>query len=615
MKQIIIATIFLISSFFSFSQNAVSLLIEKKVVIPTSTLKQIGAKTSSLQQFTNDNREDLELYSAINPTNSDNIITSWMSIDPSGSATNPLLFKMMYTLDGGISWQNSDIDFMPHNLSQTRRIGGGGDPVIAFDNNGLAHFSWLYLVANVVSMDEIYMDLVLYYAYSADSGATWVRPITDTIAWGVFDYELGVGITAVDSGYPPDKQWMAVNPLNNDLLISTTEFYHADSITNIWGIRRKPADSLDFITDHKLVPPSNLFASTQGAICFDKNGLLHAIYPAYKDTLNILVDDDQVATEYLFYQNSSDNGLTWSDTTVISEVYVNNMGSALQNNNTNTKAYNRLFASSYIAVDTSGGDFDGRIYAIWNSNDTNFFSNVNVYLSYSDDNGQTWSNPIKVNTDEPADYKFHHRPSITVTPDGKVVASWYDTRNGSIPDVYNTDYFVGISYDGGETFLQRNVNDTLFNFNDIEHAFYVGEYYQLSASNDFINVFWSELNDEGSDLEIYYAKLLTDSVLSVDSNVYTTFLHEIRPLTSEINVIIYPNPVQNMLNINVNAENNGDLNFEIYTINGQLLKTINQNYLKGENNFQIDVSQFNPAQYILVSRTKYGRFHKIFIKN
>lgn len=602
-------------SFYSFSQNAVSLLIEKKVVIPTNTLKQIGAKTSSLQQFTNDNREDLELYSAINPTNSENIIASWMSIDPSGTATNPLLFKMMYTLDGGISWENSDINFMPHNLSQTRVIGGGGDPVIAFDNDGLAHFTWLYLVANVVSMEEIYMDLVLYYAYSADSGATWVRPITDTIAWGVFDYELGVGITAVDSGYPPDKQWMAVNPLNNDLIISTTEFYHADSITDIWGIRRKPADSLDFITDHKLVPPSDLFASTQGAICFDKNGVLHAVYPAYKDTTTILAGDDEVAVEYLFYQNSADNGKTWTDTTVVSEIFVNNMGSALQINNTNTKAYNRLYASSYIAVDTSGGNFDGRIYAIWNSNDTNFFSNVNVHLSHSDDNGQTWSAPIRVNSDEPAAYKFHHRPSITITPDGKVIASWYDTRYSSIPDVYNTDFFVGISYDGGQTFMQRNVNDTLFNYNNIGHAFYVGEYYQLCASNDFINVFWSELNDNGNDLDIYYAKLLTDSVLSVDSTIYTTFLHEIRPLTSDINVNIYPNPVQNTLNINVNAVNNGELSFEIYSINGQLLKNINQNYLKGVNNYQIDVSQFNPAQYILVSRTKYGRFHKIFIKN
>lgn len=604
----------MISGVLSFSQNAVSSLMDKKLVIPNNTLKQTGLKSTALQQFTDNDREDVELFSAINPKDSDNIIISWMNVDPTGQST-ALLFNMMYTLDGGVTWQNSDINFMPHNLSQTRVIAGGGDPVIAFDNNGIAHFSWIYLVANVVSQSEIYMDLVLNYAYSTDSGATWQRPANDTIAWGVFDYELGLGITAVDSGRPPDKQWMAVNPINNDLFISTTEFYNVDSITNVWGVRRKPADSLNFVTEHTLVPPSSLFATTQGSICFDKNGILHAVYPAYKDTSYMLADKDSAAIAYLYYQNSTDNSNTWSDTTLVSQIFVNNMSAYLQENHTNTDAYNRLYPASYIAVDTSGGQYDGRIYVIWNSNDTNYFSNVNVYLSYSDDNGQTWSQPIMVNSDGSGAYKFHHRPSITVTPDGKVIAGWYDTRNGTAPNVYNTDFFVGISYDGGETFIQRKVNDTLFNFNDIQSPFYVAEYYQLSASKHYIYVFWSQLNDNGNDVDIYYTKLLADSTLSVDSSIYpATFLQEVRPVTSDLSVNIYPNPVNDQLNIDVNAVENGEINFEIYTIDGKLLQTTNKSYSKGENIYQIDVSKFSPNQYVLISKTKYGRFLKIFIK-
>lgn len=589
------------------SQNLVSKLIEKKTVIPKTTIERIVTKKIREQQFTNDTREDLELFAAVNPTDKNNIIASWMSINASATATYPLLFKMKYTTNGGDTWQESDIDFMPHNISQQNRaIGGGGDPVIAFDKNGRAHFSWLYLVANVVSMEEIYMDLVLHYAYSDDKGATWTRPENDTIAWGVFDYELNVGITAVDSGYPPDKQWMAVNPTNNDLFISTTEFYHADSITDIWGIRRKPADSLFYVSEQKLIPPSDLFATTQGAICFDDNGVLHAVYPAYRDTSKILANEDEIATEFLYYQNSFDNGKNWSDTVAISNVFVNNMSAALQENNTNTKAYNRLYASPYITVDTSGGEFDGRIYVIWNSNDTNYFSNVNVHLSYSDDNGQTWAEPIMVNSDLPDDYKFHHRPSINVTPNGKVIANWYDTRNAEIPNVYDTDFFVGISFDGGNSFIQKNINDTLFNFNEINSDFYVGEYSEIAVTNSFIYVFWSHLTDQDQDLEIYYAKVSADSSL--------TGIEEYGPLTANMSVNLFPNPVKNLLKVDIKTQNQQIIDFKIYSVNGKLLKNLSENCTKGQNKIAIDVSDLKSSTYILILKTENGTFYRKFLK-
>lgn len=60
-------------------------------------------------------------------------------------------------------------------------------------------------------------------------------------------------------------------------------------------------------------------------------------------------------------------------TKLISPIYVNNMTSTMQQNHTNSKAYEHLYPSSYIAVDASKGEYNGRIYSIWNSNDTHFF--------------------------------------------------------------------------------------------------------------------------------------------------------------------------------------------------------------------------------------------------
>ncbi|MBN2893983.1 MAG: T9SS type A sorting domain-containing protein [Bacteroidales bacterium] len=596
----------------SFSQNLLSQLLEKKVILPTEKIVEQELKSDIEQQFTENGREDLELFAAANPTDTNNIIVSWMSLDFSQTATNPLLFEMMYTKDGGNTWNSSSSDFKPHNLSQTRAVGGGGDPVIVFDKNGRAHFSWLYLVANVVSLNEIYMDLVLYYAYSDDKGETWIRPDNDTIAWGVFDYVLGEGITAVDSGMPPDKQWMTINPQTDDIFFSSTEFYHADSITDIWGVRRKPADNLEVVTSHVLVPYSSQFASTQGAIVYDNKGVLHAIYPAYDDTTLIIAPEDEIAYEKLYYQNSIDDGLTWSDTVVVSKVFVNNMGAALQYNNTNTHAYERLYSSAYIATDTSGGMYDGRIYVVWNSNDTNFFSNVNVYLSYSDNNGADWSEPIMANSDAPASYKFHHRPSINVSPDGKVVIGWYDTRYGQIPDVYNTDFFVGVSYDGGETFLQRNISDNFFNYNEIVNSMGVGEYYRPAVTNSNVYVFWAQHVEDGTDLEIYYAKVFTDSLLTIDTTAVTNLI-QYQPITDVLRVNLFPNPTTDKLNIEINSKETGKVGFEIYSIDGKLLFSEENKYFIGENYFEIDVSYLSSNSYILLSKTHKGIFYKNFI--
>ena len=603
-KRIILFLVFVFNTFLLSAQALISTMTDPKIVSPIENIVRKDKNIKAGFQFTDDYREDLELFAAINPADSNNIVVSWMSIDPAANASNPLLFKMQYSIDGGTTWQASNINFMPHNLNSHRVISGGGDPVFAFDKNGKIHYTWLYLVANVINTDSIFLDLVLLYAYSDDKGATWTRPENDTIAWGVFDYKLGEGITAVDSGRPPDKQWMSVNPQTNDLIISTTEFYDANAITDIWGVRRIPADSSGVVKEHILVPPDTLFATTQGTIVFDKNATLHAVYPAYTDTSKILAPEGVVAYESLFYQYSLDNGQTWSDTSVVASVYVNNMTSAMQENHTSAKSYNRLYPAATIAVDTSGGAYDGRIYVVWNSNDTNFFSNVNIYLSYSDDTGKTWSSPMMVNSDGAGDYKAHHRPGITVTPNGTVVLCWYDTRNAVIPDVYDTDFYIGVSTDGGNSFSELKVNDVAFDFNDISHSFGVGEYYQIAATNSKIFVFWSEFGETGSDLEIYLAKISTD---------LTSKVIEYQPVNSDVSLDIYPNPVDDILNIKLDAKKQGNANILIYSIDGKLLKKYKKGYFSGCNKIPISVENFTAGQYVLLIYTDSGRFQKSFI--
>ena len=121
--------------------------------------------------------------------------------------------------------------------------------------------------------------------------------------------------------------------------------------------------------------------------------------------------------------------------------------------------------------------YQGRIYAAFvgyiNFDDhrrasPNPTTNTDIFLTYSDDGGRTWSTPVEVN-DRPVDRhgyteanndptphdqvtgRTQFQPAIAVDPaTGTLVLSWRDARN----DAANTRVatYIATSIDGGQTF-------------------------------------------------------------------------------------------------------------------------------------------------------------------
>jgi hypothetical protein len=65
-----------------------------------------------------------------------------------------------------------------------------------------------------------------------------------------------------------------------------------------------------------------------------------------------------------------------------------------------------------------------------------------VLLAYTDDDGETWSQPLRIN-DSPLGDQF--MPALAAGPDGSLHTAWYDSRTGNVNLVYAR------SSDGGET--------------------------------------------------------------------------------------------------------------------------------------------------------------------
>ncbi len=113
-----------------------------------------------------------------------------------------------------------------------------------------------------------------------------------------------------------------------------------------------------------------------------------------------------------------------------------------------------------MASDHSTGPFRGRAYVAWADQ---YRGRCTVRVSYSDDEGETWSPPVNVGGDErigPIRRRRKDRlmPQIAVSPSGVVGVTWYDwtadTSNRS------TRLRFAASLDGGERWLPSAVVST-----------------------------------------------------------------------------------------------------------------------------------------------------------
>ena len=134
---------------------------------------------------------------------------------------------------------------------------------------------------------------------------------------------------------------------------------------------------------------------------------------------------------------------------------------------------------------------------------------ADVFLAYSNDNGNSWDGPVRVNNDTEGNGFDQFFPAVAVSTDGLVHVTFYDRRN----DVNNTllEYWWAISFDGGQTFpINLQISNTNFNgdYSSDGDKYFIGDYTGVVATNDTVAAVWCDTR-EGSendgDSEIYFA--------------------------------------------------------------------------------------------------------------
>jgi hypothetical protein len=175
-----------------------------------------------------------------------------------------------------------------------------------------------------------------------------------------------------------------------------------------------------------------------------------------------------------------------------------------------------------LAWDRTGGAHNGRVYLVYTLEQRNESDNMDIYVRHSDDNGATWSEPVRVNDDATVNSQF--LPKIALDPtSGKIAVVWYDARNdlgtggaGDTDGAANDDaqFWGAFSTDGGVSFTPNiQISAGTSNSHDSGNGIDYGDYTGLSFYAGIARPAWSDnsnstdTNPDGAlhQLDIYTA--------------------------------------------------------------------------------------------------------------
>lgn len=310
------------------------------------------------------------------------------------------------TKDGGTSWRQACLP---------SPFGGAGDPIAAFDLNGVAYAGGLY-------SDFGDPPWGISLTKSTDSGRHWGTPVT---------------AMSNTLGYFAWQPWLTIDthpisPNRNTLYVSATqEDFSRDA--QIWVSRSSdggqtwtaiPVDDLQ--RPPKYDAFSNMTVGADGTVYLAwlrcrKNGI-----------------DCALAPSQIMLSESSDAGATWSTPRVVATATLTPDDGCFFGCLPGTP----FWMTNIPAIAVSG---DGaRLYVVF-CNWTG--SQMQVEVVNSADGGATWSTAVRVAKSSVGDEFF---PWISVDATERVVVTWLDRRND--PNHAKFQPFIAYSTDGGATF-------------------------------------------------------------------------------------------------------------------------------------------------------------------
>jgi hypothetical protein len=153
-----------------------------------------------------------------------------------------------------------------------------------------------------------------------------------------------------------------------------------------------------------------------------------------------------------------------------------------------------------LAWDRTGGPHNGRVYLVYTLEQQNEKNDTDIYVRSSDDNGATWSSPVRANDDATANSQF--LPKISLDPTtGRIAVVWYDSRNdlgtggaGDTDGLPNDDaqFWGAFSVDGRSFGPNVQISAGTSNSHDAHNGIDYGDYSGLSYYGGVAHPAWAD---------------------------------------------------------------------------------------------------------------------------
>ncbi|MGD8378473.1 MAG: pre-peptidase C-terminal domain-containing protein [Gammaproteobacteria bacterium] len=324
---------------------------------------------------------------------------------------------LYFSTDGGSTWTYNCAPWPSSIGSGSYSSHFGSDPTAAFDSNGNAYMAYMLISSNSSSNTS-----AIVVARTTDNGASW-QP------WGTVVNNL------TNSSVFDDKEMMAIDTTSGQAHSHSNRVYVIWDENNVERVAYTD-DGSSWTTN--VVESGGYSNDIGGDLAIGPDGTVYAIWNRSGST-----------SESTVFAKSTDGGSTWTSPSVLTSHRLLSFGS---NNTPPAQDQRGINAFGSIAVDTdASSSYYGNLYVAYTDfpSGTSSGTNLNVYVQRSTDGGSTWSSAQKVNDDSGSATQFF--PWIATDPtSGKVVVSWYDTRNDA--NNRKTQIYMAYSTDGGSTF-------------------------------------------------------------------------------------------------------------------------------------------------------------------
>jgi hypothetical protein len=451
-----------------------------------------------------------------------------------------------YSTNGGVNWVGQSAIF---NI----QYGVCGDPCIICDTSGTFYY---FHLSNSVS-PGYWIDRIVCQK-STNNGATWNNP-------GTFTY--------FNSPKEQDKEWACVDPRNNFIYVTWTQFDNyggsnqLDSSNILFSKSTDGGDSWVNFGNETAKRINKLGGdcgdrdnTVEGAVpCVGPNGEVYVVWAGPK------IRNAQFG---IFFNKSTDEGNNW-----LSEpVYVADQPGGWDYIITGLQRSNGL---PITCCDISNSNYRGNVYINWT--DSAGPGDHDVKFVKSTNGGLNWSSPLRVNNDAAGKEQFMSWMTVD-QKNGHIYIVFYDRRNYTTTA---TDVYIARSTDGGNTFNNFIVSSSSFT----SSGAFIGDYNNITAYDGRVRPIWTRLAGSYSVLTA-----IVDFTVGVNSN------SEIIPAEFKLGQN-YPNPFNPSTTINYSIKENTFISLKIYNLIGQEIATL-VNMDKSAGNYSIN---FDAKEYSLTS--------------